>query len=119
MGTRNWWSARHTDPVRSDELETMTEATVRLEAAGFEGSFHARDEKLVCPGCGCHHDPEDVLIREIVRFEGITDPGDESALFALECPNCGVRGTWAVGYGPSMSPDEAAIAPKLRDVRPG
>jgi hypothetical protein len=98
-------------------LETMQAATARLEAAGFVGVFHVRDEKLVCPVCNHLHDPENVMIHEIVRFEGASDPDDEAAIFALECPVCDVRGTWTVAYGPSMSADEAAVAPRLRDVR--
>ena len=103
--------------MEPDGLETMVEAINRLEADGFTGSFHAADEALVCPG-GHAHPPEEILVHEIVRFEGDSDPGDESAVFALECPECGARGTWSVAYGPSMSPDEAAVAPKLRDSRP-
>ena len=99
-------------------LETMQAAIARLEAAGFEGSFHARAGQLVCPGCGCLHAPEAVHVHEIVRFEGASDPDDEAAVFALECPQCGVRGTWTVAYGPNMSADEAEVAPKLQDRRP-
>lgn len=100
-------------------LETMQEALARLAAAGYTGSFTVRDSQLVCPACGHLHAPESAVVHEIVRFEGASDPDDEAALFALECPVCEVRGTWLVAYGPSMTADEAAVAPKLRDGRRG
>lgn len=99
-------------------LETMQAAITRLEGDGFVGAFHAREGQLVCPKCGDLHPPDTLVIHEIVRFEGASDPDDEAAVFALECPECGARGTWTVAYGPNMNADEAAIAPLLRDRRP-
>ena len=99
-------------------LESMQAALARLEAVGYGCAFHARDMQLVCPVCGDAHPPDTLAINEIVRFEGASDADDEAAVFALECPECGARGTWTVAYGPKMSADEAAIAPRLRDRRP-
>lgn len=99
-------------------LESMQSAIARLEAAGYGGAFHAREMALACLSCGDLHPPDGLVIHEIVRFEGASDPADEAAVFALECPECGVRGTWTVAYGPNMTADEAAIAPRLRDRRP-
>ena len=53
---------------------------------------------------------------EVLRFEGPTDPADESILFALRRAD-GLRGTWAIAYGPGTDPLDAEMAQRLRRVR--
>lgn len=53
---------------------------------------------------------------EVLRFEGPTDPADESILFALRGAD-GLRGTWAIAYGPGTDPFDAEMAHRLRRVR--
>ena len=51
-------------------------------------------------------------IEEIVRFEGASDPGDESILFALSCP-CGHAGLYSAPYGPDATPEDIAVVALL------
>jgi hypothetical protein len=60
--------------------------------------------------------PEDLVVREVVRFEGASDPDEEAAIFALEC-DCGIKGTYTVTYGPAMSSEDADVVPRLPDGR--
>ena len=46
------------------------------------------------------------------RFEGISDPGDESILFAISMP-CGHRGTLPAAYGKDASPEVADVVKRL------
>ena len=97
-------------------METLSEAIARLDAAGYREGFRATREGLVALGSGHHYPPESLSVDEVVRFEGPTDPGDESALFALRGDD-GMRGTWVIGYGPSVAPLDAEIARRLRRKR--
>ena len=97
------------------DLETMSAAVTRLRDSGHEADYSAREEGLRCSVCGEITDPTDVAIDEIVRFEGVTDPGDESALYALSSTVCGHDGTLAVAFGPSMSPEEVDVVRSLRN----
>jgi hypothetical protein len=56
--------------------------------------------------------PRDLTIREIHRFEGVSDPDDTEILYAIESAG-GVRGTLADAFGVYADP-ETALA--LRDV---
>ncbi len=64
-------------------METLREAIARLEQRGFRQAFRATsDGKLYVTGESSLA-PEELIVEETVRFEGESDPGDESVLFAL------------------------------------
>ena len=67
----------------SGQMETMSEATERLRAAGYVENWIAEGGMLRCFTCPAIYDPELVSVDEVVRFEGPSDPGDEAILFAL------------------------------------
>jgi hypothetical protein len=94
-------------------VETLTEAIARLRAQGFLSDFSAvADGRLRCEVCGAEFDPAELRVDEIVRFEGASDPGDESILFALSGP-CGHAGLYSAAYGPSATPEDAAVVAVL------
>lgn len=99
-------------------METLSQAVVRLVGAGYAHDFRAEPSGLRAVGTQCFHRPEDLVIEEIVRFEGASDPQDEAALFALRCDVHGTRGTYAVAYGPAMDPLDAEMVRRLHDRRP-
>jgi hypothetical protein len=94
-------------------VETLTEAIERLRGKGFLSDFSAvTGAKLRCEQCGSEFDPSELHIDEIVRFEGTSDPGDESILFALSGP-CGHAGLYSTAYGPNATPEDAAVVAVL------
>jgi hypothetical protein len=94
-------------------VETLTEAIERLRGKGFLSDFSAvAGGQLRCEQCGAEFDPSALHIDEIVRFEGTSDPGDESILFALSGP-CGHAGLYSAAYGPNATPEDAAVAAVL------
>jgi hypothetical protein len=99
-----------------DSMETLAEAMERLRRAGFEDSFRAEGHALRALAAGRRFEPEDLVVEDIVRFEGASDPDDEAILFALRTRSGDVRGTWATSYGPRLPPDEAEL---LREVGRG
>lgn len=94
-------------------METLSEAMARLRERGFLHDFSAvPGGKLRCGECGAEIDPAAVRIEEIVRFEGVSDPGDESILFALSAP-CGHDGLYSAPYGPDATPEDIAVVTAL------
>jgi hypothetical protein len=94
-------------------METMREALARLEARGFERAFRADlDGRLEASG-QAPLAPEALVIVEVVRFEGESDPGDESVLFALRTPDDRIRGTFVARYGTQIDPACAAALERL------
>jgi len=103
-------------------METLAHALDRLTSAGFSEHFRATDRGLEATGSGRTYDPEALEIADVVRFEGPTDPADESILFALRCGADGVKGTYVVPYGPGMDALDAEMVIRLeppRRDRPG
>lgn len=88
-------------PDRSRAMETLVEASRRLRANGYLHDFRATPEgNLSCRSCGTTHHPENIEIRETVRFEGESNPGDEAILLALACSD-GCLGQYSAAFGPA------------------
>ena len=65
-------------------METLTEAIDRLRGDGYEHDFFAvAGGKLRCRQCGRELDASKLNITDTVRFEGESDPEDESVLYGL------------------------------------
>ena len=95
------------------EMETLVHALTRLRTAGYTEDFTAiAGGDLRCGGCGTEHQPESMVIEEIVRFEGDSNPDDQAILVAMKCA-CGVRGLYTAAYGPDVSSDDAAALTRL------
>ena len=93
-------------------METLSEAVTRLRSAGYIENWIAADGTLRCFACNATFDPAAVAVDEVVRFEGPSDPGDESILFALTGP-CGHRGQYSAAHGSYGSAEDAAVTSAL------
>ena len=98
---------------RVTSTETLRDAVDRLSAAGYTDDFRAEPEGLRAVAAGCFHAPESLIIEEIVRFEGVTDPDDEAIVFALRCPLHGVKGTYTVPYGVNVPEIDTEMIQRL------
>ena len=94
-------------------MDTLGDAMRELLAAGWREQFSVHEGGLRCDGCSCWAAAEDVTVDEVYRFEGTSDPGDESILFAISMP-CGHRGTLPAAYGKDTDPDVADVVTRLR-----
>jgi hypothetical protein len=94
-------------------METLREALDRLSRKGYVDEFHAEADGLRSRATGAIAPPETFRVDEIVRFEGESDPSDESAIFALSLPGNGGRGTYTVAYGTLMDATDAEMVRRL------
>jgi hypothetical protein len=94
-------------------MDTLLDATRRLRAAGFQADFSATAGGLLrCRGCGVDHDPRGMVVLEIVRYEGASDPSDQSILLALRC-DCGRHGLYSAAYGAGTAEADVAVLHRL------
>jgi hypothetical protein len=77
----------------------------RLEREGFTEHFMVKGGALRS-GNGAAFAPRDVTIREFGRYEGVSNPSDESVVYAIESRD-GVRGTLIDAFGAYADPDVA------------
>jgi len=84
--------------------ETLSEALNDLLARGYTTDFliEAENDCLICKsqnGEARELPPDEFQIDEVYRFEGMTDPGDESILYAISSPIHQIKGTVINSYG--------------------
>ena len=97
---------------------TMTEAIEGLKRRGFSANFEYIDSKLQAMESGDRFVAEELTIVEHHRFEGITNPGDESIVYAIESRD-GTRGILADAYGVYAVPALADFVRKIEHVHTG
>ncbi len=99
--------------------ETLSDAVDRLTAAGYEDSFRAEPDGLRAVVADVLHRPESLVVEEIVRVEGISDPADEAMVLALHCGDDGIKGTYTVPFGPGIGALDAEMVRRLADKTTG
>ena len=100
-----------------NQFETLIEALEALKKRGFSDSFVIKENGIRSQETGKTFRPEDVTIVEHHRFEGETDPGDMSVVYAVQCSD-GKRGTIIDAYGTYSDPllSDFLTKAKLREA---
>lgn len=95
-------------------MDTLSDAIRRLQADGYTGNWFANaDHDLECDESGDVLDPADVEIDHILRFEGQSDPGDMTILFALRTA-AGDKGLYAPAFNAETPPEDADVISRLQ-----
>ncbi|WP_080054181.1 phosphoribosylpyrophosphate synthetase [Spirosoma aerolatum] len=93
--------------------DTLTDALEGLRQQGFTKDYNLKPDCLYCQSDSIELQPADFDIVEVYRFEGMTDPGDETVLYAIEAQN-GDKGTLVDAYGTYSEAISPEMAEKLR-----
>lgn len=93
--------------------ETLTEAIEGLRQQGFTQDYNLKPDHLHCQPDNIELRPADFDVVDVYRFEGMTDPGDESVLYAIEAKN-GNKGVLVDAYGAYSDSISAEMAKKLK-----
>ncbi|RYC69083.1 phosphoribosylpyrophosphate synthetase [Spirosoma sordidisoli] len=94
--------------------DTLTEALDALRKQGFTRDYNLKSDCLKCQQDGIEMRPADFDIVDVYRFEGMTDPGDSTVLYAIEETETGKKGTLVDAYGPYADAVSSEMAEKLR-----
>jgi hypothetical protein len=81
--------------------DTLSEAVNDLQKRGYTADFLISEDKdcFICGSIERELSPDDFIIDEIYRFEGMTDPADESIVFAISSEKWGVKGMVINSFG--------------------
>jgi hypothetical protein len=82
---------------------TITEALTQLKAMGYTLDFTIHNDNFTAEGKS--YPAADFEIVDLYRYEGASDPADETIVYAL-ASSAGVKGVLVSAYGAST--DEAA-----------
>jgi hypothetical protein len=90
--------------------DTVTQAIDELRKRGYVTDFNLEENCIVC-----HlekFNPDDFEITEVYRFEGETDPADESVVYAIESKT-GMKGVLVNAFGIYSEPMSDEMVKKL------
>lgn len=96
------------DPIEQ-EFDTLSETINHLTFLGYNEDFEAGSECIVALYSKQEFLPNELKIVKRYRFEGMTDPGDQVLLIALEAKN-GTKGTLVMSYAAEHNQNVDLIA---------
>jgi len=96
--------------------DTLSEAVNDLIKRGYTTDFLLQEEKdcLLCSNNSLELSPEDFIIDEVYRFEGMTDPADESIVFAISSEKHHIKGLVINGFGADFGYRSSKLVEHLR-----
>ena len=94
--------AHHDFTTLSQAVNTLT------QNEGYKEDFEADESCIKALYSKKEYQPSDLVIIESYRFEGMTNPSDQSTVFAIEAKD-GTKGTLVMSYGASTSQNEELI----------
>jgi hypothetical protein len=77
---------------------TLSEALQDLKSRGYKEDFNLKPHCVECRGKNLQWTPERFTINEFYRFEGMSNPDDNSIVYAISSDD-GVKGTLVDAYG--------------------
>ena len=101
--------------IQRKSYDTLSEAVNDLVALGYTADFLIREdgECLYCSSYEMELSPDDFLIDGIYRFEGMTDPADESIVFAVSSRDNLIKGLVINSFGADFSYRSSKLVEEL------
>jgi hypothetical protein len=93
--------------------DTLLDALNGLKQRGYTTDFNIAFDKVKCDATGTCLSPSEFEIVEHHRFEGISDPEDESVVYVLQSKDGTMKGTLVSGYGAYTEPMSEELLQKL------
>jgi hypothetical protein len=93
-------------------MRTVSSAIARLADRGFTAHFGVVGDRLRAFDSGKTFEADELIIRDVQRFEGVSDPDDMAIVYAIESSD-GTRGSLVDAFGAYSDPRVSAF---LHDV---
>ncbi len=98
------------------EMSPMVDVLNRLNKEGYTAQFKATQGGLCSMRTQHTFKPSDIDIKHFYRFEGESDPGDTSIVYAIETES-GERGTLIDSYGAYADPMVAKFIKQVEEIK--
>ena len=92
---------------------TLSETITGLKKEGYTVDFNIDAEHLVNDQVNSLLSSDDFKIDKVFRFEGTSNPDDESVLYAISSTKFGIKGILVNGYGVSSEARSNQLISKL------
>ena len=98
-------------------MKSLASCSNKMREMGYTEDFQVDKKGLSTFGQGTKvYQPADVKIVNFYRFEGVSDPGDNTIMYVIET-NDGTKGTLVDGYGAYASDDVAKFIVKVEEIQ--
>ena len=97
-----------------ESFGTLSETINGLIKIGYTHDFNINEDALFCHQTNSILPPSEFQIDKIYRFEGESNPDDQSILYAISSSKYGIKGTLVNGYGISFDESTSKLVEKLK-----
>ncbi len=97
------------------EMKTLVATINHLIQKGYTEDYKVSEKGLKSLKTGRIYQPSDVKVVDFHRFEGTSDPADESILYAIETID-GSKGTLVDAFGPSSDTLVTSFMQKVEEI---
>lgn len=96
-------------------MNTLTACVNKVVKDGFTDTFKVTPKGLYAPAKEKYFTPEEVHVLNFYRFEGESDPADNSIMYVIETDD-GMKGTLIDAYGPYSDVNVNAFMKLVEDL---
>jgi hypothetical protein len=100
--------------IMENAYGTLSQTINGLKKEGYHLDFNLQQECLVCHQDNIALSPDDFEIDAVYRFEGDSNPDDESILYAISSRKYKVKGVLVNAYGIYSDGISATLVEKLQ-----
>jgi hypothetical protein len=97
-------------------MKTLVSCINSLVAEGFTEDYKVNDKGLKALKTEKIYKPEEVKVVNFYRFEGSSDPADNTILYAIETSD-GEKGTLVDAYGPYSDTRVTAFMKQVEEIQ--
>ena len=97
-------------------MKSLSSCTNKLKDDGYTEDFQVTSKGLTTFNNEKSFQPDQVRIENFYRFEGDSDPGDNTVLYVIET-NDGTKGTLVDGYGAYASQDASKFIVEVEEIQ--
>jgi hypothetical protein len=102
--------------LKNNDLKTLVSCLNSLSRDGFSDDYKMTEAGLKSLKRERVYAPEEVKVLNFYRFEGNSDPADNSILYAIETSDGG-RGTLVDAYGPYADSKISSFMQQVDDIK--
>jgi hypothetical protein len=101
---------------KTEDMNTMSQCVNKLESDGYTEQFRVDEKgKLYAPSVDKSYKAEKVHILNFFRFEGASDPDENSILYAIQTDD-GTKGMLTDAYGAYADPNVSKFIKQVEDI---
>lgn len=97
-------------------MKGLASCTNKMKEDGYTEDFQVTKQGLTTFNEAKCYTPDQVKIVNFYRFEGASDPGDNTILYVIETSD-GTKGTLVDGYGAYASPEASKFIVDIEEIQ--